>query len=100
MLRRFIKCNSQAQANARLRCVVQVIKDGTSGGAINPLQETVEFQIDSPQVATRNYTYFEWGSCKNGASNNSPVLRKYVSATNAGMPTTMPTTVCVPRVCS
>jgi hypothetical protein len=64
---------------------LQVIKDGTNGGTINPLQETVEFQIDSPQVATRNYTYFEWGSCKNGANNNSPVLRKYNSATDAGM---------------
>jgi hypothetical protein len=61
-----------------------VIKNGINGGSINPLQETVEFQIDSPQVATRNYTYFEWGSCKNGANNNSPVLRKFISSTEAG----------------
>jgi hypothetical protein len=28
----------------------QVIKDGVNGGRINPLLETVEFTIESPQV--------------------------------------------------
>lgn len=37
--------------------------------------ETVEFVIESPQVASRNYTYFEWGTCQSGANKTSDVLR-------------------------
>jgi hypothetical protein len=38
----------------------QVIRGGVNGGNINALMETVEFVIDSPQVASRNYTAFNW----------------------------------------
>jgi hypothetical protein len=37
-----------------------VIRGGVNGGNINALMETVEFVIDSPQVASRNYTAFNW----------------------------------------
>lgn len=39
----------------------QLIRNGQDGGTINNIAESVEFIIDSPQVATRVYTSFQWG---------------------------------------
>lgn len=56
----------------------QVIRNGTNGGTINAAAETVEFVIDTPQVA-RNYTFFEFGACQSGANQTTDALRMWPS---------------------
>lgn len=60
----------------------QVIENGINGGQINPILETVEFTIASPQTATRKYTGFVWRNCKNINSTNSNALRTFYMPTN------------------